>query len=110
MKELGIPEPPKRPSNPYNKFFQNIRPKIKENNPDLKPHEIVKLIGQEWAKCDPEEKKLLQTEFLSELEVYLKDYGAYKQNITPEQQNLIKWTKEKKKQAKEQARIHEVID
>ncbi|XP_001603051.1 transcription factor A, mitochondrial [Nasonia vitripennis] len=106
IKQLGIPTPPKRPCTPYIRFFQNIRPKIKENNPDLNPKELVKVVAQEWAKYDPEKKKLLQKEFLSELEVYLKNFEAYKQSITPEQQNLINSTKEKEKQAKEQARIH----
>lgn len=68
------------------------------------------MVAQEWHKCDPEKKKLLQKDFLSDLEVYVKDLEAYKQSITPEQQNLINSTKQKVKQAKEHARIHEVID
>lgn len=107
LEKLGIPLPPKRPLTPYLRFAQVARPKIVQNQPDLQPRNVIRLIAQEWSKYDPEKKKLMQQEYESDRQRFSLEFEKYKQTITPEQQDLIQITKDKQVRAKELARLHE---
>jgi len=107
LEKLGIPIPPKKPLSPYIRFAQEIRPKIIQNEPDIKPTDVLKRIAYEWQQCDPEKKKSLQKEYLMEMESYIVTNEKYKGTITPEQQNLLQSVKEKKKRAKALSRLNE---
>ena len=42
--------------NPYFAFCKEKRPDIVATNPELKPREIVKKLGEEWGKLSDKEK------------------------------------------------------
>ena len=42
--------------NPYFAFCKEKRPEIVATNPELKPREIVKKLGEEWGKLSDKEK------------------------------------------------------
>ncbi len=42
--------------NPYFAFCKEKRPEIVTSNPELKPREIVKKLGEEWGKLSDKEK------------------------------------------------------
>ena len=42
--------------NPYFAFCKEKRPEIVASNPELKPREIVKKLGEEWGKLSDKEK------------------------------------------------------
>ena len=109
LEKLGIPLPPKKPLNPYLKYVQQVRPKIVQNETNLSPRDAFKIVGKQWSEYDPEQKKALQKEYLHEVETYLVEIEKYKKTITPEQQKLIKNTKDKFKRAEELASENQVL-
>ena len=110
LQKLGVPLPPKRPLSPYIKFSQLLRPKIIQNQPDLKPKDVIKMIAYEWSHCDPEKKKSFQDEYNLSMEKYMVERENYEQSITSEQKDLIENVKLNQKLAKERAHIKEVFE
>lgn len=51
----------KRPLSGYMKFGNSIRPKLKEENPNKKVTEIMKMIGTEWKKLSAEDQAAWKT-------------------------------------------------
>ena len=47
--------------NPYFAFCKEKRPEIVASNPELKPREIVKKLGEEWGKLSDKEKDKYRT-------------------------------------------------
>ena len=47
--------------NPYFAFCKEKRPDIVATNPELKPREIVKKLGEEWGKLSDKEKDKYRT-------------------------------------------------
>jgi len=47
--------------NPYFAFCKEKRPEIVATNPELKPREIVKKLGEEWGKLSDKEKDKYRT-------------------------------------------------
>ena len=47
--------------NPYFAFCKEKRPEIVTSNPELKPREIVKKLGEEWGKLSDKEKDKYRT-------------------------------------------------
>lgn len=56
-KKRKDPNHPKRPMTGYMLFLQEIRPKLKEQHPELKATEIVKKAADMWGKMTAEAKK-----------------------------------------------------
>jgi hypothetical protein len=52
---------PKKKVNPYFAFCKEKRPEIVTSNPELKPREIVKKLGEEWGKLSDKEKDEYRT-------------------------------------------------
>lgn len=50
------PNAPKRPLGAYFLFSNDMRPKVKAENPDFKVTEVAKHIGELWAKASDKEK------------------------------------------------------
>lgn len=59
-KEKKDPEAPKGPKNAFIFFCNDRRSEIKEENPDMKPTEITKKIGEMWKQVDSIEKAQYQ--------------------------------------------------
>ncbi|CAI5503796.1 unnamed protein product [Closterium sp. Naga37s-1] len=55
-KRQGDSKPPRAPT-PYIIFSNDIRESIKQRNPDMKPTDIMKAIGEQWRNLPKEEKK-----------------------------------------------------
>ncbi|CAI7814559.1 unnamed protein product [Closterium sp. NIES-53] len=55
-KHQGDSKPPRAPT-PYIIFSNDIRESIKQRNPDMKPTDIMKAIGEQWRNLPKEEKK-----------------------------------------------------
>jgi hypothetical protein len=53
------PNAPKRPCSAYIYFSTEMRPKLKEEKPEMGMADRSKFIGKEWASLDPEKKKVL---------------------------------------------------
>ena len=52
---------PVKKVNPYFAFCKEKRPEIVTANPELKPREIVKKLGEEWGKLSDKEKDEYRT-------------------------------------------------
>ena len=52
-----VVEPPKRPPTAYSLYFTNINKQIRQENPDLKPVQLVKIVAQKWKQLNDEEKR-----------------------------------------------------
>ncbi|XP_058805307.1 transcription factor A, mitochondrial isoform X2 [Phymastichus coffea] len=105
LEKIGVPLPPKKPLNPYIKFVKELRPKVVQNQPDLKATDIVKVMAEEWRNCDPELKKSYQKKFLLEMQDYLAALEKYNNSISKEQRDLIDAAKVKQKKHLEQTKI-----
>lgn len=56
-KKKKDPNAPKKVKNAYALFCQEIRPKVKKQNPDASFGDMATLVAQEWKKLSDEEKK-----------------------------------------------------
>jgi len=48
---------PRKPMSSYLLFAKHMREKMKITNPGAGISEVMRVIGQEWAKLSPEEKR-----------------------------------------------------
>jgi len=53
---------------PYFRFLNEVREKVKEENPGLKVTELAKVIGQKWKELPEEKKEAYRQEYLKEVE------------------------------------------
>ena len=60
------PEREKRPSNPYMRFANANRDKVKAENPTMSPREITSLLGARWKAMTEAEKAPYVAEFNAE--------------------------------------------
>merc|ERR1711973_986172 len=56
QKKKKDPNAPKRPTSAYFFYAGDVRPGIREENPDMKITEVAKLIGAQWRELDEDEK------------------------------------------------------
>jgi len=76
---------PKVPLTSFFRFMNDQREKCREENPDIAPYEVNKMLGQKWSTMSADEKQRYHTEAEKEREAYVKakeDYeksDAYKQ-------------------------------
>eukprot|EP01156_Anaeramoeba_ignava_P021805 Anaeramoba_ignava/c19779_g2_i1.p1 GENE.c19779_g2_i1~~c19779_g2_i1.p1 ORF type:complete len:162 (+),score=75.13 c19779_g2_i1:65-550(+) len=75
--KIEIPSPPKKPLNAYFLFAQDCRPRIKEQNPEIKGSEITKMIGQEWKNLPQEQKDVYKNKQQQLQEIYNKEIAEY---------------------------------
>lgn len=87
---LGLPEKPKKPLTPFFRFLKEIQPELKANNPTVPQKDIIKLTGEQWAKVDPNKKKILEAEYKKDQMAYLSKHAAYENKLTDEQKDQIK--------------------
>ena len=75
------PNAPKRPLTAYFIFTNDIRPELKEENPDWKVGDIAKEAGRRWKEMDDEDKTEYNekaAELKKEYQVKLAEYEANK--------------------------------
>jgi transcription factor A, mitochondrial len=95
--QLGIQKRPTRPLTPYFRYLQEIRPKLKSENPNLPLTEIIKLCAKKWETVEESKKNNLVVLYQKEHEEYLKKRAQYDSNLTDDQRLLIEEAKESKK-------------
>lgn len=57
VKQMKDPDKPKKPKSSYMFFADDVRARLKSENPDAKMPELSKLIGAEWKKLSDEDKE-----------------------------------------------------
>lgn len=56
LKDLNVPEHPKKPPNPYIMFVKEIQPQIVKENPNIKNVDIFRKCAELWSALDTEKK------------------------------------------------------
>jgi SWI/SNF-related matrix-associated actin-dependent regulator of chromatin subfamily E protein 1 len=83
------PRPPDKPLLPYQRFSQKVWDTIKAEQPNLKPWDVIKTIGQMWKEMSDLDKQAYQeshdkekAEYDEALRVYFSSqtYYAWQQN------------------------------
>lgn len=109
IKELNIPEKPKKPLGPYMKFFGEKLSVIKQNNPELKLTEIAKKCAEDWKAFDPDRKQKLHEEYKLELEAYSKRFLEFQSKLTNEQKIALEELSKEKADDKQKRKVRQVI-
>ncbi|EFA08515.1 transcription factor A, mitochondrial [Tribolium castaneum] len=98
LKELKIPNKPKKPLTPYFKFIQDHRPALLKQNPNLKVTQVVSQLAADWKTVDPSLKAKYENDYKNEMEEYADQYLRYTESLTTEQKMALKeYNKEVKK-------------
>ncbi|XP_044253829.1 transcription factor A, mitochondrial [Tribolium madens] len=90
LKELKLPDKPKRPLTPYLKFVRDHRQDILKENPNLKMTQVTSQCATHWKTADPSLKAKYQNEFKIEMEEYARRYLQYTESLTDEQREALK--------------------
>jgi len=73
------PNAPKRPTSAYFFFGGEVRPGIREENPDMKITAVMSLIGEKWRELGDDEKKPYEEMAAKDRKRYEKEMAAYKE-------------------------------
>ena len=71
------PNAPKRPTSAYFYFAGDIRPGIREENPDMKVTQVMCLIAEKWRELEEEDKKPYEEQAAKDRKRYEKEMKAY---------------------------------
>ncbi|KAI9248096.1 high mobility group box domain-containing protein [Sporodiniella umbellata] len=80
-KKAKDPNAPKRNLSSYMLYSQAVRPKVVEENPQLKAVDIAKLVGEMWNKLSEKEKNPYVKEAEKEKLRYEKETANYKTSL-----------------------------
>merc|ERR1712243_230014 len=75
------PNAPKRPTSAYFFYAGDVRPGIREENPDMKITEVMSLIGQQWRELEEEDKKPYEEQAAKDRKRYEKEMKAYNEGL-----------------------------
>lgn len=90
LKQLNIPEIPKKPASPFLRFLKAQYPIYSKENPEIKFQDVVKKLSEVWNTQDPTMKAKLSEGFKEDLEKYNKLYLVFQAGLTNEQQAALK--------------------
>ena len=76
-KKKKDPNAPKRPTSAYFFYAGDVRPGIREENPDMKITEVMSLIGEKWRELEEEDKKPYEEQAAKDRKRYEKEMKAY---------------------------------
>jgi len=76
-KKKKDPNAPKRPTSAYFFYAGDVRPGIREENPDMKITEVMSMIGAQWRELDEDEKKPYHEQAAKDRKRYEKEMKAY---------------------------------
>ena len=80
---------PKKPLTPFFRYLSENRVKLHNENPQLKPIEVVKLCAKQYATIDPAQKTKYQDEYIKDQEEYIRKRTVYDNKLTDEQKYEI---------------------
>lgn len=106
--DLGLPEKPKRPLNPYFVFSSEQRAALKVQNPGITTRELSKKLGELWKTYDPAKKERMKIMYKSQIDSYTRDIMSYYKSLTLEQQNMVKEYRENLKKQKIHKQLKQV--
>ncbi|RZC27719.1 HMG box domain containing protein [Asbolus verrucosus] len=109
LKELKVPDKPKRPLTAYFRFVQDQRPAIVKSHPDWKVTEISKQCASDWKMIDPAIKEQYERNYKAELEEYAKKYLEYSEKLTCEQKDALKEYNKEAREAKARRRYRKKV-
>lgn len=67
----------KRPCNPYISFFKQEFPELKKQNPSKSTRELNKMVSEQWASLEKEDKALYIKEYQDSLVEYKSRYESH---------------------------------
>ncbi|KAK4874073.1 hypothetical protein RN001_013433 [Aquatica leii] len=100
LKELKVPEEPKKPLTSYFKFLTEHRPLIKKQHPDWSLVNITKQCAQDWNTMDPDHRHKYEEAYHKELEEYHEKHKKFMQSLDPDQKKAISNAKRETEQNK----------
>jgi len=71
LKHKDIANIPKRNKSSYLFFCQELRGSIVEENPGIKPNQVMVMLGKKWSGLTEEEKKVYDTKAMEDKQRYL---------------------------------------
>jgi len=71
------PNAPKRPTSAYFYFAGDVRPGIREENPDMKVTQVMCLIAEKWRELEDEDKKPFEEQAAKDRKRYEKEMKQY---------------------------------
>lgn len=96
--EVELPEKPKKPVPTFLLYLQSIRPKLLEENPDIKVTEIIRRASKEWNNIDPTVKNDFKTRYSHSYQQYLENLKQYNESLTDKQREHLDELKRKSKE------------
>ncbi|XP_073991550.1 transcription factor A, mitochondrial-like isoform X2 [Rhodnius prolixus] len=103
--KLGLNPKPRKPVTPFFRFIASIRPEILQQQPNMKPTEIVKVAAERWKKADENTKDNLKKLYDQDVLKYLSELKQYEQNLSPGDRDMITLEKESLKLRKERGKL-----
>eukprot|EP00005_Dracoamoeba_jomungandri_P003491 CAMPEP_0174256806 /NCGR_PEP_ID=MMETSP0439-20130205/6003_1 /TAXON_ID=0 /ORGANISM="Stereomyxa ramosa, Strain Chinc5" /LENGTH=131 /DNA_ID=CAMNT_0015339581 /DNA_START=384 /DNA_END=779 /DNA_ORIENTATION=- len=77
------PNEPKKPCSAFFQFSKEMRPKIKEENPDLSFGDLGRKVGEAWRALNAEDKKPYESLAAEDKKRYTKEITAFKAKQKP---------------------------
>ncbi|XP_076654774.1 mitochondrial transcription factor A [Halictus rubicundus] len=108
--QVDLPTKPKRPQPSFLLFLQSIRPKLMEENPDMKAMEVVRKASTDWNNMDPAVKETYKNQYSQKYEEYLENLKQYKESLTDQQKELLAEQKKKSKEKTDAMNIKRKMD
>jgi len=81
---------PKKPLNGYMMFSSEVRLKVKEDNPDASPKEIMSLIGKEYRALDDDERNQYKTVAGAAMAKFKEEHGENALKNQPRKSKKLK--------------------
>jgi RNase P protein component len=85
LKELKVPDKPKRPLTPYFRFIQDHRESLIKQHPNWKVTQISVQCASDWKMIDSSAKEKYEKDYKEEMEKYAAKHVQYLKSLTDEQ-------------------------
>lgn len=100
MKDLNVPDKPKRPGSPYALFIKQSYEKIAKENPELSHYQIFGKCSQMWKELSQVEKVKYSANYKNLLSRYDQEMIRYQTSLSEDQKSILKELEDAKKHDK----------
>jgi len=104
VKEVEIPQRPKKPLTPYFRYLGQVRSEMQAKNPNVKSTDLIRIIAQHWDRLEDTTKQSYITAYKNDLVSYSSILEKYNKSLTPAQkeaQQQLKLDKQLQKDKRE---------
>ncbi|XP_007478398.1 transcription factor A, mitochondrial [Monodelphis domestica] len=101
MKDCTLSNVPKKPLTSYIRFVMDRQPQFKEQNPDLKNTEVIRMLAQVWRELPASEKKVYEDATKADFKLYQEQVSKYKAELKVGEKRNLKVERRRKKARKE---------